>query len=443
LIETEVEHLRAKAKDKSGADTLPDSGDFIQLEHFLAKREADDSEQNKKDTLKFIQTNLAPKLTQLYSLASLISERVYEMQSEEEPDEDFPDFIGSGSRSLDRKTLQYTKNVRQTANKLDGEVLDFSKYFMDFLNELILNGSTYFRGSKKVPFSTVKSVFEKAGVTLDDLQAVALESFRETVLAFDRDKRAEGIKDPKDFRIMGNPFVRNKIVNDLHSFFTKYKSEQQVEDVSRSGSVLIEIPNGGGVVPLTGDDGSPIVGFRPDSLEVAKSSSSGGVKNVLFTSATGTAYVAKTHPKFRKLSFINLGKLFSSEAKMTVSTLGGKKLERVVGQWSAIKKEMEDEESFHLHNSFYFSPTTGNIYLSGNHVGSSFLLDSPSLPSSGGGVIGKNQYKADPGKGTLEFSAQNGGDVVSVRFDQSIKAKRFVSPSGSDGDEDEEELDVI
>lgn len=442
LIETEVEHLRDKAKDKDGADTLPDSGDFIQFEHLLAKRETDDTEQNKKDTLSFIKTTLAPKLTQLYSLASLISERVYELQSEEEPDEDFPDFIGSGSRSLDRKTLQYTKNVRQTANKLDREVLDFSKYFMDFLNEIILNGSTYFRGTKKVPFSTVKSVFEKAGVTLDDLQAVALESFRETVLAFDREKRGEGIQDPMDFRIMGNPYVRNKIVNDLHSFFTKYKSEQQVEDVSRSGSILVEIPKGGGVVSLTGDDGSPIVGFRPDSLKVSKSDS-GLNRELLFTSATGTEFVAKSHPKFKRLAFINLGKKFSSEAKMTVSSMSGKKLERVVGSWTDIKKEMEDENSFHLLNSFYFSPTTGNIYLSGNLVGVSFLLDSPSLPAGGGGVIGKNQYKADPGKGTLEFSAQNGGDVVSVHFDQSIKAKRFVSPSGSGGDEDEEELSPL
>jgi len=432
LIEDEVAELE---ESKSDSSNLPDASDFMKLEHLLAKREADDSPDNRSLARDFVEAELAPKLGRLYPLASLISERVYEMQSEAQ-DEDFPEFGEAGGRSLDRPTLQYIKKVRQGANELDREIVDFSKYYTGLLNKWILDGASYFSG-KPVPFRAVRDVFEKAGVGIADLQTVALDAFRQAILEFDRDKRnKQETPDPKDFRVFAAPTVYRRVTNALKSVFDKYKREQQVENVSRAGVSSITIPEDGGLVELV-SGGERVTGFRLEDLKVQDSAGHD------FTSARGIAFKTRL-PKNKegqvenksKHVLIPLKKAHPTAQISVTDPETGVKLNRVEGKWSVETKAKVAKDP----NSFLFATSSGNIWFSRENLDKTFLIEAPGLESQS--VVGKNQYRANPFGGTLEFSPQNGGDTVTVRYTQTIRSKRFVSPSapGSDSEEGEEAL---
>lgn len=432
LIENEVEALLEKEK-KDEDSSLPSSGDFIKFEHLLARREQDDNEDNRRLARDFIETDLSPKLTKLYSLASLISERVYDMQSEEEPDEDFPEFQGSGGRSFDRKILSYTKKVRQTANELDRETLDFSKYYTKLLSSWIQSGATYFNGNKAVPFSVVKDVFDRAGIGIADLQLVALDAFRKAILEYDREKRPSNIVDPKDFVVSSNPLIHYRVRAALQRVFDKYKKEQQVENTEREGFLTVTVPESGGLVSLS-SSGDAVKGFRLDNLVIQ---STNGTK---FTSANAIRVYADKGVGRRdsKLAILQLPRNYVPQGtEVSVSTIEGDKFERLNGPEPESMEKLKSDPSS---NFFYFARNSSRIYLGLDFLGDSYMVEVPK--SSASGPVGKNQYRPDSSAGTIEFSPQNGGEVVSIRYNQKIKAKRFVSPTGTGGDDEEEELSL-
>ena len=432
LIENEVEALLEKQK-KDEDSSLPSSGDFIKFEHLLARREQDDNEDNRRLARDFIETDLSPKLTKLYSLASLISERVYDMQSEEEPDEDFPEFQGSGGRSFDRKILSYTKKVRQTANELDRETLDFSKYYTKLLSSWIQSGATYFNGNKAVPFSVVKDVFDRAGIGIADLQLVALDAFRKAILEYDREKRPSNIVDPKDFVVSSNPLIRYRVRAALQRVFDKYKKEQQVENTEREGFLTLTVPESGGLISLS-SSGDPVKGFRLDDLVIKNT------KGTKFTSANAIRVSSDRGVGRRdsQLTILQLPRNYVPQGtEVSVSTIDGDKFERLNGPEP---ESMEKLKSNPGANFFYFARNSWRIYLGLDFLGDSYMVEIPKSHASG--PVGKNQYRPDSSSGTIEFSPQNGGELVSIKYTQKIKAKRFVNPAGTEGEGEEEELSL-
>lgn len=431
VIEEEIESLRSKvsnqkneAEKENDLKRVPDlTGQFMELEQLLAKREADDNEDNRAQARTYIETDIAPHLARFYALASLLAEKVYGMQSSTEEDEDFPEFGGSGARTLDLSTLKYLKKVRQEANKIDEDLVDFSKYYTGLIVSWIRDPETYFPGkpssSKKTDKKTdprwekVRRVFEESGISLADLQVVALEAFRRAILEFDRDNRdKKEIPDPKKFRVYGNPLIKRRVTNALKRVFDKYQTEQQVEISTKSGSTKITIPKEGGEVDLK------VPGLRLADLEIV------GSNGAHFTSAAGVLLTPEPEKRKGRLLQIVLGKRHKDAQISVTNPETGQKLKRVTGHWGDAQKALIASDP----SSFQFSTSSGTIWVSDAYKGKKLLVEAPNL-SGGSNSVGKNQYKPHPTRGTVEFSSQNGGEEVQINFTQTVRAKRMVDPT--------------
>lgn len=441
VIEDEIESARDKIlsmdsepKKEEALKNFPDlTGEFMELEQLLAKREEEDNEDNRRLVRDFIESDIAPKLSRFYSLASLLAERVYDMQSDASKDEDFPEFGSSGARAVDLDTLKYLKKVRQEANGLDQDLVDFSKFYTGLLLSWITDPTTYYptaaprkKNKQKADprWEAIKRVFEQAGVGLADLQAVALEAFRRAVLEFDRDRRnKEKIPDPKKFRIFANPLIHRRVTNALKRMFDKYQMEQTVESTTRSGSTTVTIPDEGGEVDIK------VPGFRVEDLQVK------GSDGKTFTSASGV--MLATQPEARKSPRVKilLGKGLDKDAQVSLTVPEtGEKLSIIRSKdhpWNAdLKKKVAEDPSL-----FYFAHSSGTLWLSDKYRNRNLLVEAPGLGSEG--AIGKDQYRAHPTRGTLEFSPLNGGDEVEVSYSQTIRAKRYVNPVVKTDDDSE------
>lgn len=431
VIEEEIESLRSKvsnqkneAEKANDLKRVPDlTGQFMELEQLLAKREADDNEDNRAQARTYIETDIAPHLARFYALASLLAEKVYGMQSSTEEDEDFPEFGGSGARTLDLSTLKYLKKVRQEANKIDEDLVDFSKYYTGLIVSWIRDPETYFPGkpssAKKTDKKTdprwekVRRVFEESGISLADLQVVALEAFRRAILEFDRDNRdKKEIPDPKKFRVYGNPLIKRRVTNALKRVFDKYQTEQQVEISTKAGSTKITIPKEGGEVDLK------VPGLRLADLEIV------GSNGTHFTSAAGVLLTPEPEKRKGRLLQIVLGKRHKDAQISVTNPETGQKLKRVTGHWGDAQKALIASDP----SSFQFSTSSGTIWVSDAYRGKKLLVEAPNL-SGGSNAVGKNQYKPHPTRGTVEFSSQNGGEEVQINFTQTVRAKRMVDPT--------------
>ncbi len=456
IIEDEIESTRDKILGSKKSEpqkeeelrSVPDlTREFMEFEQLLAKREENDDQDTRELARDYVQTEIAPKLARFYSLASLLAERIYDMQSESAKDEDFPEFGGAGSRSLDLNTLKYLKRVRQEANRLDEDLVDFSKYYTGLLISWILDADTYYpskkarekkkgraskkarekkkgRASKKARekkkgrdprWEGIKTVFERAGIGLADLQVVALEAFRRAILEFDRERRnKETTPDPKKFRIYGNPVIKRRVTNALKKVFDKYQQEQTVE-TTRSGSTTVTIPEDGGEVDLK------VPGIRLEDLEVT------GPDGKVFTSASGKLFATEAEKRKSPRVKILLGKEMDKDAQVSVTDpKTGKKLAIIRSKdhpWNKeLKKKVAEDPDV-----FYFAHSSGTLWLSEAYRGKSLLVEAPGIGGDSTG-IGKDQYRAHPTKGTIEFSPLNGGEEVKVSYSQTIRAKRQVSP---------------
>lgn len=430
IIEDELDSGAEKEKDEEQKNYPDLTGEFMELEQLLTRREHEDNEDTRQTARDFIETDISPKLSRFYSLASLLAERSYDLQTSAEKDEDFPEFGDSGARSLDLPTLRYVKKVRSEANSLDHDLVDFSKYYTGLLISWILDPDTYYPTSNKTTkkkgkdprWEGIKRVFEQAGVGLADLQSVALEAFRRALLEFDREKRdKKSIPDPKKFRIYGNPLIKHRVANALKRLFDKYQREQTVESTSRAGSKTITIPEGGGEVDL----GVP--GLRLTDLQVK---SKGGE---LFTSSQGVLMPTEPEARKSRLVKIVLGRRDKDSQVSVADPETGKKLARVSGAWNAEQKIKIAENP----DVFQFNHSAGIIWLSEAYKGKKLLVEAPGL-AAGSSAIGKNQYRAHPTRGTLEFSAANGGEEIEVNYSQTIRAKRQVNhivKTDEEGDE--------
>jgi len=445
VIEDEIESLKEKALDQNSEvqkeqdlKSIPDlTGEFMELEQLLARREEDNSEEARSTARDFIESDISPKLSRFYSLASLLSERVYDMQTSAEKDEDFPDFGTSGARALDLPTLKYLKKVRQEANKLDEDLVDFSKYYTGQLIQWILDPDTYYPSSspskkkngKDPRWEGIKRVFEQAGVGLADLQSVALEAFRRALLEFDRDKRDKAaIPDPKKFRVFANPLIKRRVQNALKRLFDKYQREQTVESTSRSGTKTVTIPSDGKEVDL----GVP--GLRVEDLQIKNKAGD------LFTSANGVLLPTEAEKRKSPRVKILLNRRHNPSAQISVTNPEtGEKLKPLHSDKfsTELKQKVADDPSV-----FYFATSSGTIWLSGKYGGKKLLVEAPGL-SGDGGAIGKNQYRAHPTRGTIEFSPQNAGETVDISYSQTIRSKRHVSPMIQTDGEDGEEASLI
>jgi hypothetical protein len=444
IIEDEIESAREKIlsmdsepKKEEALKSFPDlTGEFMELEQLLAKREESDDADTRRTARDFIESDIAPKLGRFYSLASLLSERIYDIQTESAKDEDFPEFEG-GARSIDVNTLKYLKKVRQEANNLDRDLVDFSKFYTGLLIKWITDPDTYYptsapkKSKKKDPrWEGIKEVFERAGVGMADLQAVALEAFRRAILEFDRDKRnKEKIPDPKKFRIYGSPLIQRRVTNALKRVFDKYQREQTVESTTRSGSSTVEIPADGGEVDLK------IPGLRVEDLQIK------GEDGRLFTSARGVLRPTQAEGRKSPRVKIMLGKGLDKDAPVSLTVPEtGTKLSIIRSKdhpWNAdLKKKVAEDP-----NVFYFAHSSGTLWLSETYRGRSLLVEAPGL--GGDGAIGKDQYRAHPTRGTIEFSSQNAGEKVEVSYSQTVRSKRYVNPVVKSDDEEGEATSLI
>lgn len=443
VIEDEIESARDKAlkiesdpKKQEALKGLPDlTREFMELEQLLAKREENDSEDNRRLARDFIESDIAPSLSRFYSLASLLAERVYDMQSDASADEDFPEFGSSGARAVDLETLKYLKKVRQEANNLDQDLVDFSKYYTGLIISWITDPTTYYPSSappnpdkkkKKDPrWEGIKRVFEQAGIGMADLQAVALEAFRRAILEFDRERRnKDTTPDPKKFRIHGSKLISHRVQNALKRLFDKYQTEQTVESTTRSGSTTVTVPEGGGEVDIH------VPGLRVEDLRVQ------GSDGTLFTSAGGT--LLSTEPEGRKSPRVKivLGKARDKAVQVSVTIPEtGEKLSRLhsTEKWGAeLKKKVAGDPTL-----FYFAHSSGTIWLSDKYLNKKLLVEVFGAEGPGEGSVGKDQYRVFPTRGTIEFSPMNAGDEIEISYSQTIRAKRYVNPVVKTDDDSE------
>lgn len=428
----EVLKIKSEPKREQALKNFPDlTREFMELEQLLAKREENDDEDVRRMVRDFIESDVSPKLSRFYSLASLLAERSYDMQSEEAKDEDFPEFGSSGARAIDLNTLKYLKRVRQEANTLDRDLIDFSKYYTGLLVSWIRDPDTYYptnapgKRKKDTRWEGIKDIFERAGIGLADLQAVALEAFRRAIIGFDRETRdKEKTPDPKKFRVYGSPAVKRRVTNALKALFDKHQLEQTVESTTRAGTKTVTIPEDGGEVDL----GVP--GLRVENLQVK------GESGDLFTSSRGVLMATQAEGRKSPRVKISLGKKHDKDAQVSLSDPEtGKKLSIIRSKdhpWNSdLKKKVASDPEV-----FYFAHSTGTLWLSEAYRGKSLLVEAPSV--GGEGSVGKNQYLAHPTRGTLEFSSLNAGEKVEVSYSQTIRAKRYVNPIVKSDEEGEE-----
>jgi len=434
LIESEIDSMHEKAsgissdeKRKEALASIPDiTGELIDFEHLLHKVESNPSQDN-RDTLRdFVSSEISPKLSGMYSLASLISERIYDLQTQE-GDEDFPEFGESGSRVLDLDTLKYMKSVRQEASSLEEDMVDFSKYYTAMLIGAILDPQTYFPGTSLKSFRPIAEVFDKASIGMAELHSVALNEFRKAVLNFDREKRnKEKIPNPVDFRLHGSPLLAN-VRSALRQVYNQAVSEVK-DTVSRAGTKTLTIPENGGRVEIG------VTGFRTDNLKVV------GPDNKEFTPAN--ANLLPTEEEGRKKS---------SRVKIVVGPQPGRTSEiSVIDPERDVRLEMAEGQSHTTESKnklkgnkdiFFFAPSSGIIWLDEYYRGKKLRVLTRNSDTQGVS-IGKDEYLAFPESGVLEFSPKNGGDKVVISYTQKIKAKRFVTPTITTGD-DEEDVSVV
>jgi len=425
LVEGEIDAMYEKAsgissdeKREAALADVPDvTGEFIDLEHLLHKVEQDPSEDN-KDTLKdFIRSEVSPKLSKMYSLAALISERIYDLQTTSE-DEDLPEFGDSGARVLDLPTLKYMKGVRQEANSLEEDLVDFSKYYTALLLSAILDPKTYLPGSSVDSFRPIADVFDKAGIGIAELHSVALSEFRKSVLNFDREKRnKQEIPNPVDFRLHGSPLMAN-VRSSLRQMYNQAVTEVK-EFVSRSGTKTVTVPEGGGRVELG------VTGFRTDNLVVT------GPGNKEFIPAN--ANLMPTEDEARKK-----GEGKSPRVKIVVGPQPGRTSEiSVIDPERNVKLEMAEGQAHTVDSKnklkgnkdiFFFAPSSGIIWLDEHYRGKKLSVLTRGSGTEGV-TIDKDEYVAYPESGVIEFSPKNSGDKVAISYVQKVRSKRFVTPT--------------
>lgn len=385
----------------------------------------------------FIKENISPKLESYHSLANLLAEQVYSMQSKAVEDEDelsgIPGLEG-GARRLDPDTLRYIQKVRSEASGIEDNLNALAKFHMPKIAKMIQAGDyTYFfkpgkdlnekRKNSGLWKNRVKPVFEKAGITMVDLFQDALSAFRQGVLEYDYSKRDESrTPDPKDFRIVSNPRVWESVRTVLQERFNQAQLEQ-TQELEQSIQDSIQIPNGGGKVnhpqitkniqvQVTGKDGTKFQ--SGSSLEfTAGPPNNWGGKNTSLINLHGSMSSGQPSP------------VGATKASTKVSVVGpdGSTFAKAPSVQS-VKKADPGEKVF------YFSHSgTPSIYLRNEFQGQKFSV---SLVGAGAptteSVLGKDEFVVHHGEGAIEFSPKNGGETVNVQITRTTRTQRQVKP---------------
>lgn len=466
-VGTELRSLSYSDSDEKlrAVDEDPDQGEFVNEGDALLFNEGDlgrkiridfNKPSNAKElTSRFIQEKIAPKLEGLHSLAHLLAEQVYDLQSQGD-DEDLEGIPGlEGGRVLDPQFLRYVQRVRGESNKLESDLIQFARFHMPKLAKIIQAGyHTYFLGKpvpspknpkerskldekeKKVFKQSIKPIFEKAGLDITALEKVALNAFRQGVLEFDYEKR-DKTKTPnaEDFRIVSNPRLWTSVATSLKSLFERYR-EEQTQELEFSGDRTITIPNGGGKVNLeekgilpssvkvTSEDGKPFAQGGGHRFVAGP-----GRGNRSWISLLGTTADGKQSPWTKRK--------FGKSTGAVVTDSEGNEFRRI-SKLSEVKNTTD--------RVFYLTTSDNRgISLPASYEGETFtVVISGKGAVDADGLLSKNRYTVDGNKGTLEFSPQNGGQKVRVEFQVKRRTSRQVNPSmKSTGDEDSAGQDIM
>lgn len=420
-------------------DEDPKAGQFVfdPSEGLLLFNEADagqqvtvsfstDGEPLASQISRYVAQHIAPKLRKYHSLATLLAEQGYETGSEHE-DTKLDEFSGSGARVHSLPFVKYMQNIRSTANKVEGEIADFSRFYTDEMLKHINNPNTYGIKDKK----QVRRVFEEAGLDLTDVLAVALDAFRRGLLEYDRskvkDESGEDISAEK-VRVSANPKIWRGVDNALNRLFHSVRKEVMQES-TRSRSKRVLVPAGGGEVDLE------TKGINPEQIQVI------GPDGRKFKPPAADGYAIKAEAGRGGGAVLALKKLkarkFFPSTSIEVFDASGKAYTRVYKQ-----PGQSDAEFNHAIRKgdgvFAFAHGGGNVWLPTTALGKTFkvLIDGKGPKATG--ELQHDEYRLNPGEGKIEFSAANEGDEVTINFTQVVKTLRRVDDSaGGDDDEDE------
>lgn len=407
--------------DEQISSSIPSlTGDFLKLEHLLEKVLHGDRDAKSK-AHRLVRDDIAPRLVPFHSLASLVSEHLYDLQSSlDEDGGDIREFEETGYRSFDPDDFLYMKRVRQEANSIDAELTDFSRYYTGQILKWIREPGTYFRGTKMKDWTPIRMTFDRGGVTLSDLyENVALPAFRDAVLAFDYSKRVKDENTGEELTILSSPMVKMAVQTALKAAFDKVQSEQENRTtrgesekhrIEENATVELrgKLASGEQDVSITDDTGVRYKIFIPVS------------ESTEFTAIPGTTSLSG----YAILKVPPAGRRYKDQT----ATLIRKGETKPLVQWPSTRENKlrlrDDENAFIITNS--------QIMLGPGNVGKTFLV-SLSWVAQEKQDIPKNHYVLDLNSNRVYFSPENVGDTVTINYVSTILSKRMVSPSAPGG----------
>ena len=435
-------------------DDDPQSGEYVLEDGVLLFSEEDLAQQviieftqpsNAQGLVsQLIKENIAPKLTELHSLASLLSEQIYDLQSESDQ-EDLEGLPGAESASVvDPEFLDYAQSVQSKSKKMDEEITDLSRFYMPKLAKIIQAGSTYFpsKGKKDTSRdekwfrSSVKPIFDRANVGISDLLNIAMDSLRDSILEFDYDKRDKAkIPNASDFRVVSNPKVWMSVASSLKKYFEQLREEES-QVLERASTQEIKIPMGGGVVDI--DKGVKASSIRVVLKETGKEFTQGGGLSFVAGPGQGnSSRISLVGPTASGEPSPFANRNFASPSSRSGTPTGAKVTDSQGNEFTRVSSTAEVKKSS---GKVFYLTTSNNrgIVLPKKYEGETFtvVITGTGASSSDDTSLSSGTFRVLP-KGKIEFSPEDGGKVVEISSTVRTRTNRRVAPTSS-SDEGEE-----